>query len=311
MKLSRRVFIQSTAAAGLAAAAPAAAQAAVHRTPSPSDPFVRDTTVPVPAPATSAGMVTPVFSDDFDNLGTIDVHATNRAGYRWYRELPWGGGKQGMAEVQVNDSRLVLNQKVLNGNWGLSTLSPVTGEGTTFRFGYFEARMRFDPAGGLRSEGFPSFWMLQREQFIAPYASRYAELDIFEAYKDPGTAYTGAFIHTLHDVRDPRGGASKYENWQNLNNWSDAGINAHAWHTYGCLWQPGLVVWYLDGNEIERCSYGAGRTPTEGAIETVSRNRTSPVGIFENLDAAGGGLAMILGTGPNWPVEVDWVRVWG
>jgi beta-glucanase (GH16 family) len=126
--------------------------------------------------------------------------------------------------------------------WSFTTSLHNTGRGgRSFRFGYFEARMKWDAVRGA----WPSFWLLST-------ADRYnenrpdlltSELDIFEGYMDDYYGPTG-FTGTLHRNSDNDFGIPN----------ETRGINP-AWvadmttgfHTYAVLWTPTEVSWYFDG----------------------------------------------------------------
>lgn len=269
--------------------------------------------IPTPITAEAYGLTRLVFEDGFDTIDTIDMNATGAPGFRWYRDRPWmndGSGNTNMAAISLADSVAQIDQEVFTANYAISTVCPSTGVGQGFQYGYFETRMRFDTSlGAVGVEGFPAFWTLQKEHLTGPRPQRYIEIDIFEAFKDTGAAYDGAFIHTMHDICDTAGGAAQYINWRNKDNWTEGVINSD-WHTYGVLWLPGHVSWYLDGQRLAEEEFFPCRIPSGNVIETLTGNETAPIGAFSNADWHNVSVAVILGTGPGWPIEVDWVRVW-
>lgn len=99
---------------------------------------------------------------------------------------------------------------------------------------------------------------------------------------------------------------SSATHYQNSNNWiGGAGIDGN-WHTYGCLLTPGKVTWYLDGVAKMTQLYSATAPPNPLANGTIT---PTPAGVFNILDTETGGMAMILGSGANWPMDVDYVHV--
>ncbi|MES3037073.1 MAG: glycoside hydrolase family 16 protein, partial [Bdellovibrionota bacterium] len=100
-------------------------------------------------------------------------------------------------------------------------------------YGYFEMSARIPKGKGL----WPAFWLLPAGGAWPP------EIDVMEVLNhDTTTLYT-----TLH-WQDPTaghlsaGGASKV---------TDLSV---GFHRYGVDWQPGLIVWYLDGVEVYRAA---------------------------------------------------------
>ncbi|MFO1417781.1 MAG: glycoside hydrolase family 16 protein [Methylotetracoccus sp.] len=97
-------------------------------------------------------------------------------------------------------------------------------------YGYFEARMKIPAGAGF----WPAFWLLQTDNAWPP------EIDIMEwVGKDPYKVY-----HTFH--WNEGGHQAKGTSASASVPWSQ------DWHTYGVDWQPGLIVWYVDGKETGR-----------------------------------------------------------
>lgn len=258
--------------------------------------------IAVPSPAAEAGYNTLTFDDEFDSLKTIDVNATKRQGYNWYTDLPFGGGRTLPPAYSISDGVLTVTSTSWTANWALSSFSPGGNVGHSFQFGYFEARMRFDPALGSKSEGWPAFWSLSAGHAATDDQTHWAELDFFEAYTGGHGAYNGGFVGTVHDWA--KGSTVHY---QNSNNWqSRPGVDYSQWHVYGCLWEPGRVTWYFDGAPLITQSYSVDGTPDPPAKASLAIQR----GVFHILDSEVGGMALILGSSPGWPMQVDYVRVW-
>jgi beta-glucanase (GH16 family) len=108
------------------------------------------------------------------------------------------------------------------------------------------------------------------------------ELDFFEYWVGDGFA---GYLTTVHQTS----GTSKGQ--QNPNNVPTvpAGTNYGDWHIFGCLWTPNEVRWYLDNNLVTTVETGPGTPYT--AVEQQK-------------------MFLILGTGVNWPMYVDYVHVW-
>lgn len=253
----------------------------------------------VPEPAELAGYTELSFYDDFNSLETIDLKATGKPGYKWYVDLPWGFPPTSPEDIEVKDSVLKISAGPMN--WGISTYSVKGRTGSAFRFGYFEAKIRFDPSLGERSSGWPSFWSIALEHALGD-PNHWNELDFFEAYTGGHRKYDGAFYGTLHDWAED----SKVH-FQNVNNRIEvAGIDWNQWHIIGCLWQPGSVTWYLDGNALLTQRYSPTSLP-EPLIITGTSSEV-PLGTFSILDKQEN--IVILGSGKNWPLFVDWVRIY-
>ena len=273
----------------------------------------------IPGTSTPIGSLTPppaaleanyeslVFNDDFDSASSIDVKDTGKPGFNWYLGLPFGGPSTSESAFSVSDSVLNLTNCPRNYNWAISSYSIKSNLGHTFRYGYFEARFRFDSTLGKVSKGFPAWWTLStRYSKVSKMFSvnHWAELDFFEAYTSGFTDYKRDFVGTVHDWAD-----KSKTHYQNKNNVQplpkDTDFN--QWHTYGCLWTPGKVTWYFDDKALMTQKYSATAPPAPLANGTTN---PTPDGIFHYLDTDPEGMLLILGSDSNWPIYVDWVRVW-
>jgi hypothetical protein len=268
-------------------------------------------TASIPAPASTVGFSDLTFCDDFDSESTIDAGGTGNEGYHWYTNLPYGMGQTLPSAYFVANSVLTLTSTGFSYNWGLSTRDPKTGKGSAWTFGYFEARVTFDPALGPNSQGWPSFWAISARQAQETTNDRWAELDFFEAVTSGGTgetgwaSYGGIFAGSLHDWQGA-GGKILYTN-ANAAQYPQADWT--QWHIIGCLWVPGQVTWYLDGDPLMTQQY-SGSAPPDPLAGTAGGFTPSPAGVFNILDAESMGMELIVGSSPGWPINIDWVRVW-
>lgn len=250
----------------------------------------------------------------FDTLTSIDMSMSGAAGKSWYTRLPaaMGGEQQAPASTlsireEAGASHLHIEPSESNANWTLATVDTATGAGKTWRYGYFEARMRFeqqpysDDWSGLAS--WASFWLTSPTAWLGPAGAKFCEVDIFEQLAGPdvlagtvhewtqGTA-TG-HVYTRHDRKVPGG--------------------LDGWHTFGLRWTPGELEWFLDDEFVMRRTFGLDVAPTLGGFTSwVDSDGQSvdalPAGTFSNLDKDR--LTLILGTGKGAPVDVSHVRVW-
>lgn len=114
-----------------------------------------------------------------------------------------------------------------------------------FVYGYTEGRMKVSGSPGALS----SFYLYHRyagsgtrfhapEIDIAEYLGEnpYGDEDAFQTYHfgDPNTGITRSSPTMAH--AEPNGGS-----------YADG-----EWHTFGVLWEPQLLVWYIDGVEVKR-----------------------------------------------------------
>src|ERR1035437_2728749 len=256
----------------------------------------------IPPPAASAGFDHLVFCDDFDSISTIDVKGTGAPGFSWYTKLPFGGAQTLPSAYSVSHSVLTVTSTGYTGNWALTTRDPVTGNGHAWNFGFFEARVKFDPTLGPESQGWPSFWSLSAYHTQYNNLDIWPELDFFEAYTGGEASYSGAFVGTLHQWQD-----SGSINYQNSNNFQSTSVDWNEWHVLGCLWVPGQITWYLDGNPLMTQQYSA-TAPPNPLANTAGGITPTPAGVFDVIDTQT--MQLIVGSSPGWPLNIDYVRVW-
>lgn len=274
------------------------------------------------------------FNDEFEHPTTIDLNDTGAPGFHWYRRQFFGGKPTpGGANITVANGILTLGGRGQPGGW-LNTAAPAPGKegwtGQVFRHGgYFEARLRFDPHAqptATSPNAWPAFWSMAIEHMALKGADQwpgqpagythFIEPDFFEydtRWLPDNTAYGGA-VHDWYGIYNhPEpgfkqvancGGASRTR-FENFVIKVPAGNDFAQWHTFGCLWVPamagteGYLQFTFDGqNTTDRVSW-AGSPQDPPPREPWQ---------FSILDQQG--LVLLLAAGENWPIEVDWVRVW-
>jgi beta-glucanase (GH16 family) len=98
-------------------------------------------------------------------------------------------------------------------------------------YGYFEIRAKLPKGRGF----WPAFWLIPIDPVWPP------EIDVMEALgHQPSTIY-----HTYH-YNSPTGVHEKAGNVHNGHDFTS------TFSTFGVDWQPGLLVWYVDGRETGR-----------------------------------------------------------
>ncbi|HIW29541.1 MAG TPA: family 16 glycosylhydrolase, partial [Candidatus Luteococcus avicola] len=256
----------------------------------------------VPAPAATAGFNNLVLRDEFDNLDNFDLTGTGQPDKLWYTDRAFGYGRLPASDLSVNNGVLTLDQTKDTLNYGFASVSPTTHKGRSYQYGYFEIRMAHDPSNSVRSKSYPSFWSISRDHLVAPASKpMWSELNFYEAYHEDYKPYPNFFVGTVHDWRN---GNPKTDNMSGGNNtYTLTNVDYTQMHVYSCLWMPGKIVWYFDGRPLLTQLYGPNEYPTPNYAN-------NPIGTFNQLANETNGMALILGTGINNPMRIDYVRVW-
>lgn len=153
-----------------------------------------------------------------------------------------------------------------------------TAEKRAIRHGYIEARMRGPDANARGTDA---------DLFLFAAANRWPpEIDIYEVY-GAGQARTVLLNHHYIEA-----GVRKHEEQRFT---LTSGTFADGWHTFGLAWQPGLLVWYVDGVERHR---HAQHVPAEDMVLFLA---TEVMGGWTGDPDSG-----------TWPQDhlVDYVRVY-
>jgi len=231
-----------------------------------------------------------VFADDFDtlNLGSGDSKA-----HTWYRGVWFSPKEPEPANISAGGSVLSLTWTGAQGqtDTSISTLSHDKRQFKAWRYGYFEARMRWEPVKGA----WPAFWLIPvqdaTEQDIYNGTRRSGEIDIFEGQGDQPHIFYGTIHEWLNSHTDH---ASRNNAFQLPH---DADVS--QFHIYGVLWTPGKVTWYYDNRPLH-----SEQTPAIFDQQDFFMVLT----MQEGVNWKGGDLSGV--TAPRMTLNVDWVRVW-
>ena len=137
--------------------------------------------------------------------------------------------------IQVKDGNLLLKPvKKTNAD---ETESYTSGRINTqgkhdFKYGYFECRAKV-PAG----KGYlPAFWMMPADENLYGQWPKCGEIDIMEVMgQETNKAYGTIHYGEPHDQSQGTYTVSEKNNF------------ADNYHTYACEWEPGKIIWYIDG----------------------------------------------------------------
>lgn len=225
-----------------------------------------------PTQASAAGFNNLVFDDQFTTPNTISASGNGL----WYPNLPSSG-------YTVSNGCLTILTDTSGYGDGIGTYAGWgSTKSTTFQHGYFEASIRFNPTGH-QSGAWPAWWSYALEGLQG--AKSWGELDFMEAYPTgPGQIVE---IDTIHQwtAGNPNTTVQQQNNVPKL----PAGTVFTTWHVYGCLWTPGTVTWYFDNQPMLTVMTGPGTK-----FPSIEQDH----------------MALFLGTGLNWPMQVQYVHVW-
>jgi len=254
---------------------------------------------PVPGPVAGQGY-TLQFSDCFGTLSR-SIWCSNQ----------WWEPKPPIGTQYVVDGALHLVRRRSDGYPNVTVSSEPCGQANpkSFKYGYMEARMRYDT---VRGNG-PAFWLLSTRnapnpawpqinpicaQLGEPVAHCYgSELDVFEGFGHilyGGTRTDDVFSGALH--RNTSGFYGQPDSVRGVLH--GTGLDLSQWHVYAALWTDSTVSWYLDGQP-------------QGSVNTFD-STDQPMNLLlynwntvwetENMPNAS--------TPDRLDVSVDWVRVW-
>ncbi|MBL8992042.1 MAG: hypothetical protein JNM63_01795 [Spirochaetia bacterium] len=266
-----------------------------------------------PAEALAAGYVRLVFDEEFEDGSGIDLKNTGGTGFHFYLTSPWGN-QADPAFVRVHDGVLELGRPLnapdkKNHAALFSAISnPAKGEAQKYRGfaigrgAYFEARIRFDPdflKKNPGAKGFPNFYSNPVEHHFDPPAMPYQYLEMDHMEYFPGwyrnaTNYFNALIKWDAFVNS---NGTQYKtdfvdsNYEHRQVQTPPGSDMSAFNVYGALWIPG--------------TNGRADSFFNGQCRRSLSQRDYPkLAVGDSLH-----FMVILGC-DQWPIEVDWVRVW-
>jgi virginiamycin B lyase len=228
-----------------------------------------------------------VFSEDF---ASFNLSPNGYGTYQWYPGIYFDAANPSAGPISVSNSTLNLQWNRASGqtNTSIEGCAYKAGNCNTYRYGYFQAKMKWDVTTGA----WPAFWMITEQGIWGE--QHVGELDIFEGQGNDPTHFYGT-INEWDGPNDLVSTNSPVNNRFPL----PPGDSFSGWHTYGLLWVPGKVTWYFDNVEM-----GSAPTPA----------------IFDQQD-----FFIILGSqeGNNWTLgnltgvssnsidlDVDWVQVY-
>lgn len=234
------------------------------------------------------------WTKSFEDTFTSNSLDTNK----WNKTFWWGDGNINDGAISYyspNNAYIASNGHLrLKSNNNSEGGKPYTGAVVnTYKkfyqtYGYFEARVQVPKGGGLG----PDFSLLAEDTSWPP------EINIFEIPGGAAGVNATTLWMTNHYI-DSSGNPS----FANAGGHWTAGSGLDGgYHTYALLWQPGLLVWYLDGVERYRTTVGVPDKPCYIVLMSgVSDDSQTNNGFWSGSPANT--------TFPKY-MSVDWVKVW-
>ncbi len=232
-----------------------------------------------------------VFSDEFTSLdlGTGDRDLSAKP-HTWYEGIWFSQHHTSLDHFITANSTLALIWKKgqLEPDSSISTFSVHSPNYHAWRYGYFEARMKWQPEEGA----WPAIWLIPVQAAKPSRSTESGEIDIFEGQgSEPHT-----FFGTIHlwDGSRQLASSSPHNHFR-----LPATADFSQFHTYGLLWVPGRVTWYFDNVPLHS-------EPTYGIFD--KQDYFLVIGMQEGVDWKSGNLTGV--TAQSLTLTVDWVRVW-
>jgi beta-glucanase (GH16 family) len=231
-----------------------------------------------------------VFVDEFDAL---DLSPDGQGVHTWYEGVWYNQKHAPLRNISAAGSILSLTWRRGQDaeDTSITTLSRDAQHFKAWRYGYFEARMRWNVVKGA----WPAFWLIPVQnatgQDVYDGTKRSGEIDVFEGLGD----HPHTFYGTIHEWINSKTDHASRDNTFRLPR--DADMS--QFHTYGLLWIPGKVTWYFDNRPLH----------TEETPAIVDKQDFFLVlSMQEGQDWKYGDLSGV--TAPSMTLNVDWVRVW-
>lgn len=190
-----------------------------------------------------------VFEDEFigESLNT-DI-------WNYRNNGKWRGGFSDESQVSVKNGNMILTAEYLNdGKYGEGWYSGRISLKEKYCKGYFEIRCKASPGSGFWS----AFWIQAEHPYEAAYSKGGVggcEIDIFEAMRWDEAIGKNSVTQTVHCA----GVDGVQEGFQSYNLGAFYGKNIYEeYNTYGLEWTDEEYIFYINGVETRRTSFGNG-----------------------------------------------------
>ena len=176
-----------------------------------------------------------------DNFGSLDVCKTN-SDCNWYTPGTAIWGEQDPSSGVITDPsgtyvnlNWVANQKPIQVT-SMSTVSPNGVYYNAWQYGYFEASMAFTASTG----SWPGIWMVPLSSINDDGYQDGGEIDVIEWQSSSPTTFSGSLHAWNNGTETDSEGITP----------TPEGINYNDFNTYGLLWTPTQICWYVNNLQM-------------------------------------------------------------
>lgn len=248
-----------------------------------------------PTPPPQATGYNLAFNDDFN---TLDLSTNSYGNHKWYNPAMWWHNAAPYANIWAQDGNvnLLWTRGQSPADTGISTAAKDGSYYKAFRYGYFEAKFRWDTVTG----SWPAFWMIPVQNIFntdrdSSGVKDSPEIDIMEAQ--------GAYPHTidvhLHEWRGDTSGGPATHDVGPPGFAYNTSADLSQYHKYGVLWVPGKLTYYFDDQPI----YSVATPPIMDKQDYIL--------ILGTQEGANWSYGNLSGVSANMiAVNADYVRVW-
>ena len=190
-----------------------------------------------------------VFEDNFDGTElNTDIWEYRASGAR-------RGGFNAPSQVEVRDGNLVISAEYLkDGEYGEGWYAGMIRLKEQYTRGYFEIRCIANKGKGFWS----AYWLQAEHSYEAAFSKGGiggAEIDIFESANNEHHLVNDAVTHAIHCA----GVDGAEEGFQSMSLGGFYGNNVYEeYNTYALEWNEDEYIFYINGVETRRSSYGNG-----------------------------------------------------
>lgn len=246
------------------------------------DPKPDPSGIEPPAAAEAAGLTRLIFHADFSDPAQLSRTTRLTPGAKFCLMGPgnpkWGASELPSSAIRHEDGTIEIVPN--NNNFQGDIITSDSEENGFFLRGnrwYVEARIKHADVGSSKGTGFFAFWSMDAKHWYTngPRGRSFLEPDFYE--------YIGRrFIHALHHHK---AGDMNDQKMHMIS--TPPPVNVEEFFVAGAMAMPDEYSWYVNGEK---------------------RGAKSPPWYGEMADYKG---PIIIGSGPQMPYTIDWVRAWG